>query len=518
MILPAGMFTSAANMQVLGTAIKDLSRTAEETSAVLSKHGANLPQIFANADGNIFSPEVLSNCSLKLQLERAALQHAVLLAVDSAVFKSFRASALTTEGLAIAPSAAAAAAPAAKAAAAGGYEATAREVLLLQLQLEKKRVEAWLQLLIASDGEEEEMELKKHPTALHILNTAVNTANTVLTQSGMLLQWRDPVPYRGLGPEVNMASTNDEGAINLVPCSVLSTEEVAGAIRRVVLAGLKAQVIASAIHTRLVRLHVPGWQQTEDLLHLGPGPLHPEKESLLLGVVPVCTAAMVRKSLSAAKLVVGPMPGDCRYVAPAADTSGAIVPAGQPLPTATAAVGSMPGLHHCMASAEGTASCTSGALLIAGQPLPTVAAAAAAAEDVAPAGPDDEDSNRSTNSITNSTIWSPSSTAWGGKTESHRVCVGVGTSSTDSSICHLGSCASSTARGEKADSSSMCVKDGNSSSTYTGCCHVGSCTSSSAGVGTKADSSSRWCGKGLAVFCQEPAVVQLAGRVEALPE
>jgi hypothetical protein len=107
------------------------------------------------------------------------------------------------------------------------------ETLLLQLQLEQKKAHKWLQLA----------------------NADSNSAHGQYFD-GQVVDWYAQQLLRGLlCPAWLLICPNAHANM----CQI--AEQLLPGAKQVVAASIKAQVVCSCMHTRLIQLHVPGWQQ-----------------------------------------------------------------------------------------------------------------------------------------------------------------------------------------------------------------------------------------------------------------
>ncbi|WIA42860.1 hypothetical protein OEZ86_008785 [Tetradesmus obliquus] len=211
-----GMSSAGADQGALHLALKQLSdSTSTLARALLSSNTVNaVVPLVVDLHG------IVKQGGAKLQqMELCGMTHAVMAEVAHHVFGAFR-----TTNLIINSSSSSFGKP------------PDEDALLLQLMLEEKNARGWLQLVNADRRSEQEQAFGAQIVGEH--------ARTVL--HGLLhsegLQWGGD------------AQTNQHMLEQLLP-----------AAKEVAAAAIKAQVICSCMHTRLVQLHVPGWRQP------GPG-------------------------------------------------------------------------------------------------------------------------------------------------------------------------------------------------------------------------------------------------------
>lgn len=214
--VPAGMSSAGADQGALHLALKQLSdATSTLASALLSSSNVTIMVPFVI---DLRGVNVLGGAKLQ-QMKLCGMTHAVLAEVAHHVFGEFR----TTDLLINSSSS-------------SFGEPPDEDALLLQLMLEEKNARRWLQLVNADRRSKQEQAFDAQIVGEHARKILHG-----LLHSGSL-QWGGD------------AQTNQRMLEQLLP-----------AAKEVAAAAIKAQVICSCMHTRLVQLHVPGWKQP------GPG-------------------------------------------------------------------------------------------------------------------------------------------------------------------------------------------------------------------------------------------------------
>lgn len=206
----AAMNSTTVSLAHLSAALKQFNDATADAAKLLCKH---VVAYAATLFSSVFDMgRIVQQPKLQQQLDFNALRHALLLQVSHHIFGKFRSTHLT-----------------ANPADALLEPAADQEALLLQLQLDIRRAERWLQLANAEAdtvaGQQYQIQLEE-PTAAIL--------------DGLL---SSPLPTS--------------------PGQSLTAELFLPKIRAVVAAAVKAQVICSAMHSQLMRLYVPGWQQQQ---------------------------------------------------------------------------------------------------------------------------------------------------------------------------------------------------------------------------------------------------------------
>lgn len=252
---PAGSNTSHANLTLLKSALKEFSSKAIVVCASLESSGCASPLV-----PYIVDFKHLSAVSAWAGINPVALQHALSGIVANRVFGAFRKQHLLVN---------------VQLSDIIGQDGSLDEGLLLcMLRLEKQRAERWLRLLslgraaLSSDES-------------HVVDAIGDSVmQDLLQQPSSFISWK--------------AGTN--------------FDLVAGTLRAdvegMVYAAMKAQAIASVMHSRLVQLVVPGWESSSTL---ALGLTAPANWCAWPGVVPFDKQCMERgRQTKAAAGVVGP--------------------------------------------------------------------------------------------------------------------------------------------------------------------------------------------------------------------
>ncbi|KAF6260094.1 hypothetical protein COO60DRAFT_1686258 [Scenedesmus sp. NREL 46B-D3] len=215
-----GMSSAEADLGTLNQALKQLSdATASLVTLLLSNSRVGVMVPFIVDLHGIWQAE-----SKMRQLKLHGLTHAVLAEAARHMFGTFRAHNLIID-ISSSP-----------------YDQPADEhAVLLQLMLEKKKALGWLQLVNADSSSKQ----GQYFGAQVVEEAAKSMAKGLLHSE--LLQWSDEV---------------QQNKLSIV-------HQLLPAVRQVAAAAIKAQVICSCMHTRLVQLHVPGWQQPRGVVDFG---------------------------------------------------------------------------------------------------------------------------------------------------------------------------------------------------------------------------------------------------------
>ena len=187
--------------------------------------------------------------------QHASLSHLLLSTVGSVVFGSFRQQHLLVQGV-------------------GGADNTDDSLLCCQLKLEKQRSEAWLGLLQSSTAG------SMSSSTMPAYASRVVQEVTTKVMSALGKAHKKQVEWQ--------FSTNQEANSALQPL-----------VQPVVVAAMKAQAIASVMHSRLLQLVVPGWLSSTTAL-LSEVAHAPQNWSLWPGVVVFDRAVMDRGDSAAA--------------------------------------------------------------------------------------------------------------------------------------------------------------------------------------------------------------------------
>lgn len=203
----AGLTTSEANIHTLQVALKELNTECQHLAEFLTQHsadGCKVPNI-------LDLPLAAERPSSSKELTVCGFRHLLLCKLAQTVFTDFYAAQLAVEvGSAVdfLPS--------------NEYD----ETLLLKLRLEKKKAESWLKALKAAEVHD---------------NTVLSVVDGYTAQfvSDMLIDYH----------------------FNLRDSKVLTGKALKDESRGLVSAAIRAQVIASAMHSQLIKIIVPGWLQ-----------------------------------------------------------------------------------------------------------------------------------------------------------------------------------------------------------------------------------------------------------------
>jgi hypothetical protein len=210
-------------MSTLKAALKELSSLTSTAAAAVLQKGWGEP----------FLPDIISYATLDEQQKwpaahRAALIHLLLNTVSSVVFDSFRMRHIVIETVA-------------------GVDSIDDAILCCQLKVEKQRAEAWLGLLQSSSA-------------------GSLSSSTLPAQTSAVVQQLTDTVIDALGEANNCFiewsfSSYDE-----------AHEALAPVLLPVVMAAMKAQAVASVMHSRLLQLVVPGCNSNVSVLSLSAPP------------------------------------------------------------------------------------------------------------------------------------------------------------------------------------------------------------------------------------------------------
>lgn len=241
----AGLTTSEANIHTLQVALKELNTECQHLAEFLTQH---------NPDGcmvpNILDVSMMAKTTMSLkQLQVCGFRHLLLCGLAKTVFTDFYAAQLAIE-----------VGSAADFLPSNEYD----ETLLLKLRLEKKKAESWLKALKAEVHD----------------NTVSSVVDCYTEQfvSDMLIDYH----------------------FNLRDSKVLTGTALKDESRGLVSAAIRAQVIASAMHSQLIKIIVPGWLQNTmfhdsapDCWASWPGVVSLNQEYMQAGVRLAAKAGMI---------------------------------------------------------------------------------------------------------------------------------------------------------------------------------------------------------------------------------